>query len=97
MYYRNNSNLGCFILILCILLFFAGVLHLLLSPAFWLLVAVLAVISWVQNAWRRRHGSDEGRNSSDSDYTEGTDDPERIEEVYETNVVDVDDVEVTKD
>ena len=33
----------------------------------------------------------------DVDYSEGTDDPNRMEQVYETNAVDVDDVEVTRD
>lgn len=33
---------------------------------------------------------------SDDDYTEGTDDLNRIEQVYETNAVDVDDVEVVR-
>lgn len=105
MYYRSNSNLGCFVLILCVLLILAGVLHLLLSPFFWLVVGILVLISWIQNAWRRRHGSDESYveyrtytdAASEPDYTESTDDPNRIEEVYETNAVDVDDVEVHRD
>lgn len=105
MYYRSNSNLGCFILILCVLLILAVVLNLLLSPVFWLAVGILVLISWIQNAWRRRRGGADSdveyrsytNSDSESECTEATNDPNRIEEVYETNAVDVDDVEVHRD
>ena len=47
----------------------------------------------------RTYGNSGNRSypEEDVDYSEGADDPNRMEQVYETNAVDVDDVEVTRD
>ena len=46
---------------------------------------------------RIRNSGNRSYPEEDVDYSEGTDDPNRMEQVYETNAVDVDDVEVTRD
>lgn len=113
MYYRNN-NFGCFIVLLLVLFTMGAFLRLLFTPAFWLVVGIVALISAVQKyLYKRNHGDEyeseyEGSRTygssgnrsypeEDVDYSEGTDDPNRMEQVYETNAVDVDDVEVTRD
>lgn len=113
MNYRNN-NFGCFIVLLLVLFTMGAFLRLLFTPAFWLVVGIVALISTVQKYLYKRNRGDEyeseyrgnstygssGNRSypeEDVDYSEGTDDPNRMEQVYETNAVDVDDVEVTRD
>ena len=113
MYYRNN-NFGCFIVLLLVLFTMGAFLRLLFTPAFWIVVGIVALISALQKyIYKRNHGDEyeseyrgnstygNSRNRSypedDVDYSEGTDDPNRMEQVYETNAVDVDDVEVTRD
>ena len=113
MYYRNN-NFWLFHFAAAGPLYDGRFSAALFTPAFWIVVGIVALISAVQKYLYKRNREDEyeseyersrtygnsGNRSypeEDVDYSEGTDDPNRMEQVYETNAVDVDDVEVTRD
>ena len=58
MYYRNN-NFGCFILLLLVLFTMGAFLRLLFTPAFWIVVGIVALISAVQKYLYKRNHRDE--------------------------------------
>ena len=114
MYYRSNNGWGCLILMLIGFLCLSAMLKILFTPAFWIVIAIIFVISWIQrllnpngrddseeyteyNRGQYNSASGSGSDFDSAEYSEGTDDPNRMEEVYESNAVDVDDVEVIRD
>lgn len=123
MYYRDDSGLGCLIGMLIGFLFLSAFLKILFTPAFWVVIAIIFVISAIQRHFGigksgrtndnggsggggytyteyRSTGSTQNRSGVNDfdidDFSEGTNDPTRMEQVYESNAVDVD-VEVIKD
>lgn len=123
MYYRDNSGIGCLIVMLIGFMCLSAFLKILFTPAFWAVVAILCVVSAIQRFFGkgktgtsgdngagstgyeyteyRTSSSPFGRSDASSDYdvddcTEGTNDPSRMEQVYESNAMDVD-VEVIRD
>lgn len=122
MYYRDNSGIGCLIVMLIGFMCLSAFLKILFTPAFWAVVAILCVVSAIQRFFRKGKSGSSGDDSADSvgygyteyrsssspfgrsdvnsdsdvNYTEGTNDPSRMEQVYESNAMDVD-VEVIRD
>lgn len=99
-YYDDSGCLGC--LIGFIILLIVGAV--LLSPYFWILVAVLVLWSAIRGALNRKRGADEDGETQESDSVREADDAfdaaktatseEDIKDEYETDVIDISDVEV---
>jgi len=105
-YYDDSGCLGCLIGLIILLVIGA----VLLSPYFWILVAVLLIWSAIRNAMSRRKNTgdaDDVRSESSGSASEPSHDAddafdaakmatsdEDIQEEYETDVIDVSDVDV---
>lgn len=106
MYYRDNSGLGCLILILLMLILGSVLIAILFNPYFWIVVGILVLIStiskWINgkksgfNNDNRTYYNDGYGDSDAGAYSKPENQFPTSEEDYTSGAVDVD-VEVVDD